>query len=107
MSGGKQQSYSQQAKSISDEYKSINFKKKIKQLKKYNYDKRHAAFNHFDINQFNALHYACAHGFTQLVPMLVEEARISVEAKIASGYTPLHIAARNNNLQICKYLVEK
>lgn len=41
------------------------------------------------------------------MPLLVEEARIGVNSKVASGYTPLHIAARNNSLTICKYLVEK
>ena len=41
------------------------------------------------------------------VSLLVEEARIAINSKIASGYTPLHIAARNNRLLICKYLVEK
>ena len=42
-----------------------------------------------------------------MVQLLVEQAKISVDGKIASGYTPLHIAARNNYLNICKFLVEQ
>ena len=92
---------------MNEEFKTINFQKKIKQIKKSNNEKRQDAFKHHDVNQFNALHYACMYGHSRCVILLVEEARIAINSKVASGYTALHIAARNNRREICKYLVEE
>jgi len=92
-------------KSKSGEEPKQSSMKKVRKMMKDNYESRSNTMDHRDINSFNALHYACMYGNLACVVSLVEEARIPINNVPTSGYTALHIAARNNRLEICQYLV--
>ncbi len=42
-----------------------------------------------------------------MVKILVEKAKINVNSTNSSGFTPLHIAAKNGFMDICKYLIDE
>jgi ankyrin repeat protein len=65
----------------------------------YNLDQR-------DQSGWNALHHACHQGTIECVKVLVEEAEIPINALTNSNNSPLHTAAKNGHLSICKYMIE-
>lgn len=62
------------------------------------------------VTGFTCLHWAAKHGKPELLALLINFARqrgvpISVDARSGSGYTPLHVAAMQNHVEVVKLLV--
>lgn len=53
------------------------------------------------------LHYACRNGHLDVVKMLIEEYNADVFFKAKHGVTPFQLAVWQNQLEVCKYLVNK
>jgi ankyrin repeat protein len=77
-------------------------------LMKYLLDERKTQFdvNWRDIHGTTLVHRAALLNHLDCLAYLVETKHADVNAPDDANRTPLHSAARNNNYQICKYLVE-
>ena len=53
------------------------------------------------------LHYACRNGHLEIVRLLVEEYDADVSFKAKHGVTPFQLAIWQNQLEVCKYLVDR
>lgn len=53
------------------------------------------------------LHYACRNGHIVIVQMLIEEYCADVSFKAKHGVTPFQLAVWQNQLEVCKYLVDR
>lgn len=52
------------------------------------------------------LHYACRNGHLDVVKLLIEEYHADVSCKAKHGVTPFQLAVWQNQLEVCKYLVD-
>ena len=59
-----------------------------------------------DIDGFTMLHYACQFGQPEIVKLLLERNKSSINKASDTGDTPLMMAARNSNLVIGKLLLD-
>ncbi|KAM6958453.1 ankyrin repeat domain-containing protein SOWAHC-like [Tautogolabrus adspersus] len=62
------------------------------------------------ITGFTCLHWAAKNGKPELIAMIINFAKqhnvpISVDARSNTGYTPLHVAAMHNHMEVVKLLV--
>ncbi|XP_034533386.1 ankyrin repeat domain-containing protein SOWAHC-like [Notolabrus celidotus] len=62
------------------------------------------------ITGFTCLHWAAKHGKPELIAMIINFSKqhhvpISVDARSNMGYTPLHVAAMHNHMEVVKLLV--
>ena len=55
----------------------------------------------------NSLFHVCKEGDLDIVRAMVERTQVDLEARIGSGWTPLHLAARNGHLPVVQYLCEQ
>ena len=52
-----------------------------------------------------AIHIAVQLKFTEIIVLLVEKYHVAIDRKDNFGNTPLHLAANNNDLKLCEYLI--
>ena len=64
-------------------------------------------FDHKDIYEWTALHYACQVGSLSCVRLLIEKGKLNINNITSSNNSALHIAAKNGHLRVCQYLVEE
>lgn len=65
-----------------------------------------ASTNEKDSNQCHLLHFAADDGLTNIARLLIEKGQIPVNTFDQSGWSPLHIAAGHNHLDIVKLLLQ-
>jgi ankyrin repeat protein len=53
------------------------------------------------------LHFAVDDGLIDIARLLIEKGKIPINTHDQTGWTPLHLAAGHNNLEIVKLLLEK
>lgn len=58
-----------------------------------------------DQNAFYLLHYAVDDGLLEIAKILIEKARIPLNTLDKSGWSPLHLAAGHNNIEIVQLLL--
>lgn len=56
-------------------------------------------------NQCHLLHFAADDGLTNIARVLIEKGQIPVNTLDQSGWTPLHVAAGHNHLEIVQLLL--
>ena len=64
-------------------------------------------FKEDDINRLPLLHLAATHGWKDIVIDLIAKYRCNTNCKDSHGCTPLHYAARNNHLEVVRYLINE
>jgi len=60
-----------------------------------------------DQNAFYLLHYAVDDGLIDVAKILIEKGKIPLNTLDQSGWSPLHLAAGHNNLEMVTLLIGK
>lgn len=60
-----------------------------------------------DLSSSYLLHFAVDDGLQDMAKLLIEKGRIPLNTVDVSGWTPLHLAAGHNNVELIKLLLEK
>jgi len=56
-------------------------------------------------SNWSPLHYAAMHSSIQIISRLINHPRININVTTDFGETPLHIAAKSNNIENCQLLI--